>query len=54
MFFNGVTLILIIMSFGVGIWIGIRSEQANQRQLRDNWLNGETIGNRMKRDGWYF
>jgi hypothetical protein len=52
MFFNGFTLMLCIISFGIGMWTGIRAEQAHQEQLRDRWLNGETIEDQMERDGW--
>lgn len=52
MFFNGFTLMLCIICFSVGMWTGIRAEQAHQRNLRDRWLNGETIEDQMKRDGW--
>jgi hypothetical protein len=52
MFFNGFTLILIIIFFSIGMWAGIRAEQAHQANLRDNWLNGESIEDQMKRDGW--
>ena len=52
MFFNGFTLMLCVLSFAVGMWTGIRLEQAHQRQLRDNWLNGETIEEQMAREGW--
>ena len=51
MFFNGFTLMLCIISFGIGMWTGIRAEQAHQEQLRDRWLNGETIEDQMARDG---
>jgi len=52
MFFNGFTLMLCVISFGIGMWTGIRAEQAHQQQLRDRWLNGETIEDQMARDGW--
>jgi hypothetical protein len=52
MFFNGFTLMLCIISFGIGVWTGIRAEQAHQIYMRDRWLNGETIEDQMARDGW--
>jgi len=52
MFFNGFTLMLCIISFSIGMWTGIRAEQAHQQQLRDRWLNGETIEEQMAREGW--
>lgn len=53
MFFNGFTLMLIIIFFSIGMWTGIRAEQAHQLNLRDRWLNGETIEEQMERDGWH-
>jgi hypothetical protein len=52
MFFNGFTLILVIISFGVGMWTGIRAEQAHQANQRERWLNGESIEDQMAREGW--
>lgn len=52
MFFNGFTLLLMIISGVGGLWLGIRVESAHQFRLRDDWLNGETIETQMKRDGW--
>ena len=46
------TLILIIISLGTGWWLGIKAEQAHQRQLQDRWFNGETIEDQMRREGW--
>lgn len=53
MFFNGFTLMLVIISFGIGMWTGIRAEQAHQIHMRDRWLNGgETVEDQMAREGW--
>ena len=52
MFFNGFTLMLVIISLGIGCWVGIRAEQAHQRNLRNNWINGESIEDQMAKDGW--
>jgi hypothetical protein len=52
MFFNGFTLLLMIISAVAGFAFGIRVEEAHQRSRRDEWLNGETIEAQMKRDGW--
>jgi hypothetical protein len=52
MFFNGFTLLLMLISLGAGVLLGIRAESAHQFRLRDEWLNGETIENQMAKDGW--
>ena len=52
MFFNGFTLMLCVLSFAVGMWVGIRAEQAHQRNMRERWINGETIEEQMAREGW--
>jgi len=52
MYFNGFTLLLMILSVIIGIIAGIKIEQSSQFYKRDNWLNGETVEDRMKRDGW--
>ena len=52
MFFNGFTLMLVIISFAIGMWTGIRAEQAHQRNMRERWINGETIEEQMAREGW--
>jgi hypothetical protein len=52
MFFNGFTLLLVIISLIAGFAFGIRVEEAHQRNRSDDWLNGETIEDQMKRDGW--
>ena len=50
MFFNGFTLMLCIFSFAIGMWVGIRAEQAHQRNMRERWINGETIEEQMARE----
>jgi len=52
MFFNGFTLLLMMISAIGGLWLGVKIENAHHFRLRDEWLNGETIENQMKRDGW--
>lgn len=50
--FNKLTFVLMVISLSAGLWLGIRAEQAHQRNLRDNWFNGESVQDQMKRDGW--
>ena len=52
MFFNGFTLLLIIVSAIGGLVLGVKIEEAHQFKQRDEWLNGATIEDQMKRDGW--
>jgi hypothetical protein len=52
MFFNGFTLLLMILSAIIGFGFGIRVEEAHNRNRAEEWLNGETIEEQMKRDGW--
>jgi len=52
MFFNGFTLLLMILSAIGGLILGVKIEQAHQFRRHDDWLNGDTIEEQMKRDGW--
>jgi hypothetical protein len=52
MYFNGFTLLLMILSMVGGIMLGVRVEMAHQRNRAENWMNGETIEDQMNRDGW--
>jgi hypothetical protein len=52
MFFNGFTLLLMFISVIAGFAFGIKVEQAYQRSRRSEWLNGETVEDHMRRDGW--
>lgn len=52
MYFNGFTLLLMILSMVGGIMLGVRIEMAHQRNRANDWLHGETIEAQMKRDGW--
>jgi uncharacterized protein YneF (UPF0154 family) len=52
MFFNGFTLLLMILSLVAGIAFGMNIERTYQRSQRENWLNGESIEEQMERDGW--
>jgi hypothetical protein len=52
MFFNGFTLLLMILSALGGLLLGVRIQETHEYRRRDEWLNGETIEEQMKRDGW--
>jgi hypothetical protein len=52
MYFNGFTLLLMILSGLGGVMLGVRIEMAHQRNRSENWMNGETIEDQMTRDGW--
>jgi hypothetical protein len=52
MYFNGFTLLLMILSTVGGVMLGVKIEIAHQRNRADEWLNGATIEEQMKRDGW--
>jgi hypothetical protein len=52
MFFNGFTLLLVIISLITGFAFGIRVEEAHNRNRANDWLKGESVEDHMKRDGW--
>jgi len=52
MFFNGFTLLLMILSADGGLILGVRIQEAHEFRRRDEWLNGATIEDQMKQDGW--
>lgn len=60
MYFNGFTLLLMIISLVGGIMLGVKIEIANQQQKRkqesiDYWRwahNKDNIEQQMARDGW--
>ena len=57
MYFNGFTLLLMLLSAIGGILLGIKIEQAHQERLQrqfehDRKLMGRTIEEQMARDGW--
>ena len=52
MFFNGFTLLLIVIALIIGFVFGVRVEEAHNRNRAEEWLNGATIEEQMKRDGW--
>jgi hypothetical protein len=52
MFFNGFTLLLVLIALLVGFVFGVRVEEAHNRNRAEEWLNGATIEDQMKRDGW--
>jgi uncharacterized protein YneF (UPF0154 family) len=53
MFFNGFTLLLVIIALIVGFLGGVRWENNFMRQRFNDWTNGESIEEQMKRDGWH-
>jgi hypothetical protein len=52
MFFNGFTLLLVFISLFVGFLAGVRYENNFMRERFNDWTNGESIEEQMKRDGW--
>jgi len=52
MYFNGFTLLLMLVSLIGGIMLGVKIEMYHQLNKRDQWLNGETVEDQMRRDGW--
>jgi hypothetical protein len=52
MFFNGFTLLMLFMGFFAGFVFGVRVEESHNRNRASEWLNGETVEDHMKRDGW--
>lgn len=52
MYFNGFTLLLMIISLVGGIMLGVRIQMAHQEERLNKWINGDTIEAQMKRDGW--
>jgi len=52
MLFNGFTLLILFLGFFAGFVFGVRVEEAHQFRRHDDWLNGETIEEQMKQDGW--
>jgi hypothetical protein len=52
MFFNGFTLLMLFMGFFLGFAFGVRVEENHTRNRASEWLNGETVEDHMKRDGW--
>ena len=52
MFFNGFTLLILFAGFFLGFVFGVRVEEAHLRNRARDWLDGETIEDHMKRDGW--
>lgn len=52
MFFNGFTLLLMIISAVAGFAFGVRVQMAHEEERRHRWLNGETIEDQMRNEGW--
>jgi hypothetical protein len=52
MVFNGFTLLIMLISLVVGFLGGVRYENNYMRQRFNDWTDGETIEQQMKRDGW--
>ena len=50
--YNGFTLLLMLVSLIGGIMLGVKIEMYYQLNQRDQWLNGETVEDQMRRDGW--
>ena len=53
MFFNGFTLLLMIIAGFVGFLGGIKYENNYMRSRFNKWTNGLTIEEQMERDGWH-
>jgi hypothetical protein len=52
MFFNGFTLLILFVGFFLGFVFGVRVQEAHQINRANDWLEGETVEEHMKRDGW--
>jgi hypothetical protein len=52
MYFNGFTLMLVILSLVGGFAAGVRYENQYQKSRRLSVELGETIEQQMARDGW--
>lgn len=52
MFFNGFTLLILFLGFFLGFVFGVRTEETITRSRVSDWLDGETVEDHMKRDGW--
>jgi hypothetical protein len=52
MFFNGFTLLLVLIAAAAGFAGGVRWENNFIRQRFNHFTNGETIEEQMKKDGW--
>ena len=52
MYFNGFTLMLVILSLIGGFAAGVRYENQYQKSRFHKWANGESIEQQMARDGW--
>jgi hypothetical protein len=52
MFFNGFTLLILFMGFFLGFVFGVRVQEAHQMNRASEWLDGESVEDQMKRDGW--
>jgi hypothetical protein len=52
MFFNGFTLLLVLIAAFVGFLGGVRYEHNYMRRRFQNLEIGETIEQQMRRDGW--
>ena len=53
MFFNGFTLLLMIIAGFVGFLGGIKYENNYMRSRFNKWTNGLTIEEQMEKDGWH-
>lgn len=52
MYFNGFTLLLVLVSLFIGFLAGVRYENNYMRQRFNKWTNGQTIEQQMAKDGW--
>jgi UPF0716 family protein affecting phage T7 exclusion len=52
MYFNGFTLLLVILSAIGGFVFGVRVQMAHQQERVSRWMDGETVEDQMRRDGW--
>lgn len=52
MYFNGFTLLIMLVSLFIGFLVGVRYENTYQQEKMNNWINGESIEDQMSNDGW--
>jgi hypothetical protein len=52
MYFNGFTLLLMMLSVVGGFVLGVKVEIAHRANQAERWIAGESIEAEMKRDGW--
>jgi hypothetical protein len=52
MFFNGFTLLLMMIAFTVGVGMGMRAEINHNRRRAQAWVDGESLESHLAKDGW--